>query len=56
MIYAFGDFELDTERVELRHQGTLCPLEPQVFDVLAYLIQHRDRVVNKAIRKEPPPR
>ena len=48
MIFAFGDYELDTRVYELRHAlGGPRPLEPQVFDVLAYLVQHRDRVVSK---------
>ncbi|MCZ6874373.1 MAG: winged helix-turn-helix domain-containing protein, partial [bacterium] len=47
MIYAFDNYELDTQRHELRHAGTSCPLEPQVYAVLLYLIQHHDRVVSK---------
>jgi DNA-binding winged helix-turn-helix (wHTH) protein len=47
MIYVFGEYVLDVQRYELRHGGTLCPLEPQAFNVLAYLVQHRDRVVTK---------
>ncbi len=47
MIYVFGDYELDTQRHELRHAGTPCPLEPQVYAVLLYLIRHNDRVVSK---------
>src|SRR5215207_9927146 len=39
--------ELDTELYELRRAGTRVHLEPQVFDVLAYLVEHRDRVVPK---------
>jgi class 3 adenylate cyclase len=45
MIYAFGDFELDEERYELRRAGAPIGLEPKAFRVLAYLIQHRERVV-----------
>ncbi len=45
MIYAFGDCELDTERFELRRKGVRHHVEPQVFDVLVYLVEHRDRVV-----------
>ncbi len=41
MIYAFGDYELDTERHQLRHGDVACPLEPQVFAVLHYLIEQR---------------
>ena len=47
MIYVFGDYALDTNLYELRHNGELRPLGPQVFNVLAYLIAHRDRVVTK---------
>ena len=47
MIYVFGDYALDTCLYELRHGGEPCPLGPQVFNVLAYLIAHRDRVVTK---------
>jgi DNA-binding winged helix-turn-helix (wHTH) protein/tetratricopeptide (TPR) repeat protein len=47
MIYAFGDYELDTRVYELRHAGNPRPVEPQVFDVLAYLVRNRDRVVSK---------
>ena len=48
MRYVFGDYEVDTQRDELRYGGMLCPLESQAFRVLVYLVQHRDRVVSKA--------
>jgi DNA-binding winged helix-turn-helix (wHTH) protein len=44
---AFGTFELDTGAVELRHRGEPVAVEPRVFDVLVYLVRHRDRVVPK---------
>jgi len=47
MIYYFEDYQLDTGLFELRHGGQPCKLEPQVFTVLAYLIEHRDHVVTK---------
>jgi DNA-binding winged helix-turn-helix (wHTH) protein len=47
VILAFGDCELDTELYELRRAGTRVHVEPQVFDVLAYLVEHRDHVVSK---------
>ena len=47
MIHAFGDFQLDEERYELRRAGTPIRLEPKAFRILAYLIQHRDRVVTR---------
>ncbi len=39
--------ELDTTRFELRRNGVPVALEPQAFDVLAYLASHRDRLVGK---------
>jgi len=45
--YLFGDYTLDTRRCELRHTGTLIKLRPKVFDVLLYLIAHRDRVISR---------
>lgn len=46
-VFRFGACELDERRRELRRHGRVQHLEPQVFDVLAYLIRHRDRVVLK---------
>jgi pimeloyl-ACP methyl ester carboxylesterase/DNA-binding winged helix-turn-helix (wHTH) protein len=47
VIVTFGDYELDQPRFELRHRGERVPIEPQAFSVLAYLVQHRERVVSK---------
>jgi DNA-binding winged helix-turn-helix (wHTH) protein len=47
MMYLFDDYTLHTELYELRYAGAPCPLEPQVLDILLYLIQHRDRVVTR---------
>ena len=47
MIYAFGEYELDTGLYELRCAGTSRKVEPKAFDLLIYLIQHRDRVVTR---------
>jgi DNA-binding response OmpR family regulator len=47
MIYRFGNYELDAQRCELRCAGQQVAIEPRVFDVLAYLLQHHDRVVTK---------
>jgi len=48
MIYRFDDFELDIARCELRRRGQSVALEKRVFDLLAYLVQHSDRVVTKS--------
>ena len=47
MILSFGDCEIDVERRELRRAGTPVHVEPQVFDLLVYLTQNRERVVSK---------
>jgi DNA-binding winged helix-turn-helix (wHTH) protein len=47
MTATFGTCELSLDRVELRRDGAPVAIEPQVFDVLAYLLTHRDRVVSK---------
>ena len=46
-VYAFGDYELDTERFELRRRGVVCHLEPQVLDLLLHLVKNRDRLVTE---------
>jgi DNA-binding winged helix-turn-helix (wHTH) protein len=47
MMYLFDDYTLHNELYELHYAGVPCPLEPQVLDILLYLIQHRDRVVTR---------
>ena len=48
MVLVFdGDLEFDPVLFEVRRGGAPVPLEPQAFDVLAYLVSHRDRVVAK---------
>ena len=47
MKFVFGDHTLDTSRRELCRQGEPIAVEPQVFDLLVYLIENRDRVVTK---------
>lgn len=45
MEFRFGAFTLSPERFELCSDGTQVPVEPQVFQLLLYLVQHRDRMV-----------
>ena len=45
--YLFDVFSLDTDRRELRCKDGLLPIEPKAFDLLAYLIANRERVVSK---------
>jgi DNA-binding winged helix-turn-helix (wHTH) protein len=47
MRYAFEGCELDTDAYELYRDARPVRLEPQVLEVLRYLVQHADRVVPK---------
>src|SRR6266446_6198521 len=47
MQFCFDDHVLDLDRRELRRSGEPIALEPQVFDLLVFLIRNRDRVVTK---------
>ena len=47
VIYRFAEFELDLAKVELRARGAACPLEPQVFALLALLVENRERLVSR---------
>lgn len=47
MIYAFGAYVVDTAACEIRRDGDPVAAEPQVFDLLVYLLENRDRVVTR---------
>jgi DNA-binding winged helix-turn-helix (wHTH) protein len=47
MLYQFDDYCLDVTRHELRRGNELVAIEPQVLDLLHYLIRNRERVVSK---------
>lgn len=47
MTFQFDDFVLDPGRRELRRAGALIAVEPQVFDLLEYLIRNREHVVTR---------
>jgi TolB-like protein len=45
--FLFADHTLDTDRRELRRGEARIAVEPQVFDLLVYLVVNRERVVSK---------
>ena len=47
MNLVFANYVLDTNRRELRLGSDPVAVEPQVFDVLLYLLQNRNRLVSK---------
>ena len=46
-MYEFLDFRLDVERLELFERDQRIQGEPRTLEFLAYLVEHRDRVVGK---------
>jgi pimeloyl-ACP methyl ester carboxylesterase/DNA-binding winged helix-turn-helix (wHTH) protein len=47
MRYTFFDCEIDIDTREVRSAGVLRPVEPQVFDLLRYLVENPDRVISR---------
>ena len=47
MVYNFLDFQLDEELFELRCRGEPVATQARVFELIAYLLQHRSRVVTR---------
>ena len=47
MIYSFENYSLDVDRRELKRGNDLIGIDPQVFDLLQYLIRNRERVITK---------
>ena len=47
MQFLFADHTLDTDTRELCRSGAPIAIQPQVFDLLTYLVQNRGRVVSK---------
>jgi TolB-like protein/DNA-binding winged helix-turn-helix (wHTH) protein len=48
MLYRLGETELDAARFELRRGGQTLSVEPQVLELLLYLVAHRERAVTRA--------
>jgi len=47
LLFWFEDYVLDSERRELRRRSARLSIEPQVFDLLEFLVRNRDRVVSR---------
>jgi TolB-like protein len=47
MIYTFGQFELDLAAAELRAAGAVIHVEPQVFALLALLVENSERLISR---------
>ncbi len=47
MIYQFDDFELDPANYCLKKYGQNVEIEPQVFDLITYLVENHNRLVTR---------
>jgi DNA-binding winged helix-turn-helix (wHTH) protein len=47
LLFLFDNCSVDIDRRELRRDGELRAVEPQVFDLLEFLIRNRDRMVSR---------
>jgi adenylate cyclase len=47
VIYRFGTYSIDSEGLEITASGEAVSVQPQVFALLVFLIENRDRVVTK---------
>jgi DNA-binding winged helix-turn-helix (wHTH) protein/TolB-like protein/Tfp pilus assembly protein PilF len=47
MKYQIAEFLIDTARYRISSGDVAVPAEPKVFDLLVYLVRHRDRVVTR---------
>ncbi|HWK51950.1 MAG TPA: winged helix-turn-helix domain-containing protein, partial [Steroidobacter sp.] len=47
MKYQIAEYTIDTARYRISSGDTVLPVEPKVFDLLVYLLRHRDRVLSR---------
>ncbi|MDJ0909753.1 MAG: tetratricopeptide repeat protein [Woeseiaceae bacterium] len=47
MRISFADCIVDPARRELRRDGQLVPIEPRIYELMMYLVEHRERAVGK---------
>jgi DNA-binding winged helix-turn-helix (wHTH) protein/TolB-like protein len=47
MVYRFESYELDTSTFELMENSVSIPVEPQVFDLIVFLIKNRERLISR---------
>jgi len=45
--FRFDEFEIDLGQQELRRSGQVVRIEPQVFELLVYLVRNSNRIVSK---------
>ena len=48
MLYRFGDTEVNCDTFEIVAGGSRVPVEPQVFEVIRFLVEHRERMCTRS--------
>jgi DNA-binding winged helix-turn-helix (wHTH) protein len=47
MHYEFGPYAIDESLFELRFKGQTVGMQPRAFELLLFLVKHRNRIVTK---------
>ena len=47
MRYQFDQFTIDTSQYQILHNQSPVACEPKVFDVIVYLVEHRERLISR---------
>ncbi len=47
MIYSFNDISINTDNFQLLKNNEVLSVEPQVFNIILYLLENQDRVVSR---------
>jgi DNA-binding winged helix-turn-helix (wHTH) protein/TolB-like protein/Tfp pilus assembly protein PilF len=47
MIYRVSQYEINTTQFTFSDSGKMVPVEPKVFDVIVYLLNHRNTVISR---------
>lgn len=48
MLYQLNNREVDVDLYQIRHDGKVLAVEPKVFDLIVYLLEHRERIISRA--------
>lgn len=47
MLYRFNNIDINLKQYEIRVDNIVLAVEPKVFDLIVYLIEHRNRVISR---------
>ncbi len=47
MIYKFNSYQIDSNNFSIQNEGIAIEIEPRVFDLIVYLIEHQEKLVTR---------